>query len=85
MKGTYLQKALKDATDASFNQISVDGDTSTNDMVTVMTNGMAGNKGISDEGEEYNVFCENLTLLMTKLAQDIAKDGEGQANIWKWK
>ncbi len=77
IEGDLLAKALKDATDASFNQISVDGDTSTNDMVTVMTNGMAGNKGISDEGEEYNVFCENLTLLMTKLAEDIAKDGEG--------
>ena len=76
-----LKKALKEAADASFNQISVDGDTSTNDMVTVMCNGMAGNLPISEEGKDYATFCDGLQLLMTQLARSIARDGEGAGKL----
>ena len=76
-----LEKALKEAADASFNQISVDGDTSTNDMVTVMCNGMAGNLPISEEGKDYATFCDGLQLLMTELARSIARDGEGAGKL----
>ncbi len=76
-----LQKALKDTADATFNMISVDGDTSTNDMVSIMANGLAGNEAITCEGEDYTTFCKALTILMEGLCKAIAKDGEGATKL----
>jgi glutamate N-acetyltransferase/amino-acid N-acetyltransferase len=72
-----LQKALKADVQDTFNMISVDGDTSTNDSVLLMANGMAGNEKITDEGEDYQAFCEALHEIMVELSQKIAGDGEG--------
>ena len=72
-----LKKALKSAVDQSFHQISVDGDTSTNDMVVLMANGMADNQEIGIEGKEYLAFVQALKQVTTKLAKDVAWDGEG--------
>lgn len=73
-----LQKMLKSAVDQSFNMISVDGDTSTNDMVVIMANGAAGNKIIyKEENEEYLKLQEAVSLVCTELAKKIARDGEG--------
>ena len=72
-----LQKALsKDVVD-TFNMISVDGDTSTNDTVLVMANGQAENTPITEEGEDYKTFCEALHFIMLELSKKIAGDGEG--------
>ena len=76
-----LQKALSaDVTD-SFNMVSVDGDTSTNDMVTVLANGMAGNEQITSEGENYNAFCAALSAVTQYLSRSIAADGEGATKL----
>lgn len=73
-----LQKTVSNAVDRSFNMITVDGDTSTNDMVAVMCNGMAGNEQISSEQDEgYEAFVEHLDELMVHLAKLIVSDGEG--------
>ena len=72
-----LQKALSDDVPDSFNQVSVDRDTSTNDTVTIMANGMAGNDEITGEGEDYKVFAEALAFVTRKLSFCIAADGEG--------
>ena len=72
-----LQKALSDDVPDSFNQVSVDRDTSTNDTVTIMANGMAGNNEITGEGEDYKAFTEVLAFVTRKLSFCIAADGEG--------
>jgi len=72
-----LDKALKETVTDSYNMISVDGDTSTNDMVTILANGKAKNQLISEENEDYKVFREALNTVNTHLAQQIIKDGEG--------
>lgn len=72
-----LQKALSEDVVDTFNMISVDGDTSTNDTVLVMANGQAENTPITKEGEDYNTFCEALHFLMLELSKKIAGDGEG--------
>ena len=73
-----LQKALTAAADKSFNMITVDGDTSTNDSLLVLANGAAGNDMIEDENDPgYQVFLEALTEVCTDLAKMMAKDGEG--------
>ena len=72
-----LQKALSDDVPDSFNQVSVDRDTSTNDTVTIMANGMAGNDEITGEGEDYKAFAEALAFVSRKLSFCIAADGEG--------
>ncbi len=73
-----LQQALLDATRISFNMISVDGDTSTNDMALVLANGQAGNTLIDDvNSPEYKVFKTALDQVSISLAKDIARDGEG--------
>ena len=72
-----LQKALSDDVPDSFNQVSVDRDTSTNDTVTIMANGMAGNDEITGEGEDYKAFTEALAFVARKLSFCIAADGEG--------
>lgn len=77
-----LEKALQESVKVSFNRVSVDGDTSTNDMCSVLASGMAENKAITDENNpSYKVFAENLTLLMTTLAKEIARDGEGATKL----
>ncbi|MFI3313620.1 MAG: bifunctional ornithine acetyltransferase/N-acetylglutamate synthase [Eubacteriales bacterium] len=72
-----LQKALSNDILDSFNQVCVDGDTSTNDTVTVMANGMAENLEITGEGTAYDTFCENLAAITRRLSYCIAGDGEG--------
>ena len=72
-----LKQALTDAVNVSFNMISVDGDTSTNDMATVLANGLAGNKKIDTKNEDYAAFTKILTEVCIYLAKQIVVDGEG--------
>lgn len=72
-----LQKALKETTDDSYNMISVDGDTSTNDMVIVLANGKAGNIPVNSENEDYYKFKKALEYVNLYLAKQIIMDGEG--------
>ncbi len=76
-----LKKALADDVQDTFNMISVDGDTSTNDMVCIMSNGMAGNAVIEAEGPDYTAFCAALKEVTTTLCRAIAKDGEGATHL----
>lgn len=76
-----LQKALSDDIKNTFNMISVDGDTSTNDTVNIMANGMAGNAEIASEGADYDTFCEALNTVTSTLCKKIAKDGEGATKL----
>ncbi|MBR2646070.1 MAG: bifunctional glutamate N-acetyltransferase/amino-acid acetyltransferase ArgJ [Clostridia bacterium] len=80
-----LQKALSKDVEDSFNMVSVDGDTSTNDMVTVLANGAAGNAEIMTENEEYAAFCEALSSVTTYLCRMIAGDGEGATKLLECK
>ncbi len=72
-----LQKAVREDVADSFNMISVDGDTSTNDTLLVLANGLAGNEKIVSQGEEYDAFCEALHFVTRYLARKMAGDGEG--------
>lgn len=72
-----LKRALKDATEKSFNAITVDGCQSTNDMVTLMANGLAGNKTITKPGKDFDVFCKALDHVCIDLSKKIVLDGEG--------
>jgi len=76
-----LRKALSANVESTFNMISVDGDTSTNDMVSVLANGLAGNDIINAENSDYETFCEALNTVMTYLCRAIAKDGEGATKL----
>ena len=76
-----LQKALSADVETSFNMVSVDGDTSTNDMVCVMANGMAGNAEITEEGAAFDAFCEALSAVTVHLCRLIAGDGEGATKL----
>ncbi|MBQ2847667.1 MAG: bifunctional glutamate N-acetyltransferase/amino-acid acetyltransferase ArgJ [Clostridia bacterium] len=76
-----LQKALSEDVKSSFNMVSVDGDTSTNDMVSVMANGMAGNEEITAEGADFDEFCKALNAVTTHLCRMIAGDGEGATKL----
>ena len=76
-----LQKALSSDIQNTFNMISVDGDTSTNDMVTVLANGKAGNDIIDSEGEEYSEFMKALNTVTVYLCRAIAADGEGATKL----
>ena len=76
-----LQKALSEDVKSSFNMVSVDGDTSTNDMVSVMANGMAGNNEITCEGANFDEFCKALNAVTTHLCRMIAGDGEGATKL----
>jgi len=73
---------LSDAQD-SFNMVSIDGDTSTNDMVTVLANGLAGNKKITEKDENFGIFSKALGMVTEKLCDDIASDGEGATRMIK--
>ena len=72
-----LDKALRDATNMSFNRITVDGDTSPSDSVVVLANGASGAKPITKVGADYKVFLESLKAVCLDLAQDVIRDGEG--------
>jgi len=76
-----LERALKHAADYSFNRVSVDGDTSTNDFCMIMANGMAGNAEITTQDEDYATFLQALTDLCIHLARAIAADGEGATHL----
>lgn len=76
-----LEQALQYAVDQSFNRISVDGDTSTNDFCLIMANGMAGNDEISAHDTDYAAFRTALTELCIYLAREIAADGEGASHL----
>ena len=76
-----LRKALSEDVKSSFNMISIDGDTSTNDMVSVLANGMAGNETITSEGEDYDAFCKALNAVTSYLCRSIAADGEGASKL----
>ncbi len=76
-----LQKALSTVVCDTFNMISVDGDTSTNDMVCIMANGMAENTLIDSENEHYTAFCDALMNLSVNLSRLIAGDGEGAQRL----
>ena len=76
-----LQKALSEIVKVTYNCLSVDGDTSTNDMLTVMANGMAGNEKIVEENEDYEVFKAALYEVLMQLTKMLAKDGEGATKL----
>lgn len=76
-----LQKALSDTVKDTFNMISVDGDTSTNDMVCIMANGKAENPIVDSEGEDFETFKEALKAVSIKLSRLIAGDGEGAQRL----
>ncbi len=74
---SLLEKAIKEAVVDSYNMISVDRDTSTNDTAIVLANGLAGNKKIDCEDENYKIFKDALKYISTELAKSMASDGEG--------
>ncbi len=76
-----LQKALSHDITNTFNMLSIDGDTSTNDMVTVLANGMAGNEEITAEGDDFTAFMKALNTLTIHLCRTIAGDGEGATKL----
>lgn len=81
IQSSYLQEALKSVTDVTFNSITVDGDTSTNDMVLVLANGMAGNQSLSPAHPDWDSFIQTLHAVAQDLAKMIAKDGEGATKL----
>ena len=77
-----LDAALRVAVDKSFNMVSIDGDTSTNDMCSVMASGLAGNQELTEtKGADYDAFAAALSELCTALARMLAKDGEGASKL----
>ncbi|MDD7185841.1 MAG: bifunctional ornithine acetyltransferase/N-acetylglutamate synthase, partial [Oscillospiraceae bacterium] len=76
-----LQRALSDVVKITLNRVSVDGDTSTNDMVTLLANGMAENEEISSEGEDFDTFMKALNTVTVYLCRRIAGDGEGATKL----
>ncbi len=80
-----LQKALSGDIQNTFNMLSIDGDTSTNDMVTVLANGMAGNTEITDDGEDFKIFMKALNTVTVNLCRVIAGDGEGATKLLECK
>lgn len=78
---TYLYSCLKRATDETFNMITVDGDTSTNDMVLVLANGLANNKELNEEHPQVEEFYAAFLYVMQELAKKIARDGEGATKL----
>ena len=80
-----LQAALSETVEDSYNMISVDGDTSTNDTVLLLANGLAGNPEITEKGADYETFKEALAAINTELAKMIAGDGEGATALMEAK
>ncbi len=77
IKRELLDEILKESIQTSYNMVSVDGDTSTNDTVVVLANGLAGNAEIAEKNADYKTFKEALHYVNTKLAKDLVRDGEG--------
>lgn len=80
-----LDEALREAVNQSFNMITVDGDTSTNDMAAVLCNGMAENDEITEKDERYEIFLTHLKELCTHLAKLIVSDGEGSTKLIEYR
>ena len=80
-----LLKALQEDVKDTYNMVSVDGDTSTNDTVLLLANGLAENQEITEENEDYKTFCEALNVVNTFLARKIAGDGEGATALFEVK
>ena len=76
-----LQKACKCVADETFNMISVDGDTSTNDTLAILANGMAGNAPIESMDKDYYAFAQALYMVCRRLAREMAADGEGATKL----
>ena len=76
-----IKMALQQAVAVTFNMVSVDGDTSTNDMVALMASGSAENRPITGPGEDYDAFCTALTEICRKLSRELARDGEGATKL----
>lgn len=81
ISGALVQKALSEIVKVTYNCLSVDGDTSTNDMVSVMANGMAGNEMIETENAEYEIFKKALYIVMSNMTKMLAADGEGASKL----
>lgn len=81
ISGEMLSEALKESTKISYNRVSVDGDTSTNDMVLILANGLASNKEITEKNDDYYTFINVLNTLNITLSKMIAKDGEGATKL----
>ena len=81
ISSAYLQKALSEVVKDTFNMISVDGDTSTNDMVCIIANGKADNALIDSDGEDFEIFKQALMSVSVKLSRLIAGDGEGAQRL----
>ena len=80
-----LQKALSGDIKDTYNMISVDGDTSTNDTCVLLSNGLAGNPEITEDGEDYRTFCRALHAVNETLAKKMAEDGEGASHLFEVK
>ena len=76
-----LKSALKEAADVSYNMVSIDGDTSTNDTLAIMASGLAGNAEITEKNEDYKTFVKVLTDAFKKVAKKLAADGEGATKL----
>ena len=76
-----LEEALREAVEDSYNMVSVDGDTSTNDTLAIMASGLAGNEEITEKNEDYRVFVGALTEAFRSLAKKLAADGEGATKL----
>lgn len=81
IESDVLQKALSEITDVTFNCITIDGDTSTNDMVLVLANGLAGNRPLTPEHPDWNNFYNTLKMVAEDLSKAIARDGEGATKL----
>ncbi|MCI9533314.1 MAG: bifunctional glutamate N-acetyltransferase/amino-acid acetyltransferase ArgJ [Lachnospiraceae bacterium] len=80
-----LQEALSEDIKDTYNMISVDGDTSTNDTVLLLANGMAGNPEITEKNQDYEIFCQALNVVNETLAKKMAGDGEGCTALFEVK
>lgn len=76
-----LEEALREAVEDSYNMVSVDGDTSTNDTLAIMASGLAGNEMICEKNEDYYTFVSGLTAAFRELAKKLAGDGEGATKL----
>ena len=83
--GELLQEALGQDVRDTYNMVSVDGDTSTNDTVLLLANGLAENPQITEKNEDYEIFCRALNYVNTTLAKKIAGDGEGATALFEVK
>ena len=81
ISSTMLEKALRSSIAGTYNCVSIDGDTSTNDTLTILANGMAGNARIESEGKDFDDFLAALNEINTQMAMKIAGDGEGATRL----